>query len=119
LTEENGYFPDCMVVCDEEGKKDRYYDRPLVLVEVSSPSTQYLDRAKKTQDYMQIPSLMLYAIIDSTENHVICIYRKSANTWEELDFPNEGMIRLPSISGFPDIELNSSELYEKTDIRTP
>jgi len=117
LTEENGYFPDCMVVCAEEGKKERYYDRPLVLVEVSSPGTQYLDRAKKKQDYMQLPSLSLYLIIDSTRNHVTGIYRKSGNTWEEFAFTNESTIHLPVIDGLPEIAFTAAQLYEKTGVK--
>ena len=119
LTEENGYFPDCMVVCAEEGKKNLYYDRPLVLIEVSSPSTQYLDRAKKKRDYRQLPSLLLYVIVDSTRNQVMGIYRKSCNTWEEFNFVNQSKICLPLIDGLPEIVFTAAELYEKTGIRTP
>lgn len=119
LTEENGYFSDCMVVCDREGKKERYYDRPLVLIEVSSPSTQYLDRAKKKQDYMQIPSLMLYLIIDSTRNRLTGIYRKSGNTWEEWEVADTRTVKLPAVHGLPDMEFGTAELYAKTDIPTP
>ena len=117
LTEENGYFSDCMVVCAPEGKKERYYDRPLVLIEVSSPSTRYLDRAKKKQDYMQLPSLSLYLIIDSSRNQVAGIYRNSGDTWEEFAFANENTIRLPVIGGLPEIAFTAAELYEKTGIK--
>jgi Uma2 family endonuclease len=120
LLEENGYFPDSMVVCAEEGKKALYYDLPLVLIEVSSPGTQYLDRAKKKQDYMQLPSLRLYLIIDSTRNHVIAVYRKSGNTWEERYFTNvTDAIALPVINGLPPIMLPTTELYAKTGVAIP
>ncbi len=99
------------------GKKERYYDCPLVLVEVSSPSTQYLDRAKKKQDYMQLPSLSLYLIIDSIRNHVAGIYRQSGNTWEEFAVTNESTIDLPVIGGLPEIAFTAAQLYEKTGVK--
>jgi Uma2 family endonuclease len=105
-----------MVVCVEAGKKERYYDCPLVLIEVSSPGTQYLDRAKKKQDYLQLPLLSLYLIIDSTRNHVTAIYRKSGNSWEEFAFTNERTIHLPVISGLPAIAFTAAQLYEKTAV---
>jgi hypothetical protein len=66
---------------------------------------------------MQLPSLLLYLIIDSTRNHVTGIYRKSGNTWEEFAFTNERTIRLPVISGLPVIAFTAAQLYEKTAVK--
>lgn len=117
LNEENSYFPDCMVVCDTGGKKDLYYDRPLILIEIGSPGTQYLDRARKKQDYMQLPSLLLYLMIDSTRNQVAGIYRKSGNIWEEFGFSGEIIFHLPPITGLPEMVFTAAQVYEKTAVR--
>jgi hypothetical protein len=66
---------------------------------------------------MQLPSLLLYLIIDSSRNQVTGIYRKSGNTWEEFAFANKSTIRLPLVDGVPEIALNAAELYEKTGIK--
>jgi len=116
LTEENGYFPDCMVVCDSTGKKDFYYGNPLVIVEIGSPGTQYLDRAKKKQDYMQLPSLRLYLMIDSTRNQMTGVYRQSSNTWEEFRCSGESTFHLPLIAGLPEMVFTAAEIYEKTAV---
>jgi hypothetical protein len=100
------------------GKKELYYDRPAVLVEIGSPGTQYLDRVKKKQDYRQLPSLLLYLMIDSTRNQLTGIYRKSGNTWEEFGFSGEIALRLPPITGLPERVFTAAEVYEKTVLRT-
>ncbi len=59
------YYPDVMVTCDEdEGSDDYYTDTPKLIVEVLSSSTRKMDKAIKMRDYIQIPSLEEYVLIE-------------------------------------------------------
>ena len=51
------YSPDIMACCDEEDRDPLYRERPCVLVEVLSPSTEPDDRQGKFQLYKTIPTL--------------------------------------------------------------
>jgi Uma2 family endonuclease len=46
-------------------------DRPVIIVEVLSPSTRGLDKTIKLADYFRIPSLRHYLIVDLTRRHVV------------------------------------------------
>ncbi|QEP42366.1 Uma2 family endonuclease [Ectothiorhodospiraceae bacterium BW-2] len=62
---DNFYYPDVMVSCDESDKDDPYYrQRPILLVEVLSKSTQQYDRTHKAEIYRTIPSLQEYVLIE-------------------------------------------------------
>ena len=52
------------------------YDDPVILVEVTSPSTAQTDFAAKLVDYARIPSLAHYLIID-TERRVAIHHRRT------------------------------------------
>lgn len=112
LSEENGYFPDCMIICSKEGKKEKYYDMPLVIIEVVSPGSQYLDKAKKKIDYMQLPSLELYLMIESSKKEVKGIIRTGVNNWTEIEIKENRSINLKMTS----IEIYIDDLYEQTDL---
>lgn len=112
LSEENGYFPDCMITCDKSGKKDKYYDTPVIIVEVVSPGSEYLDRAKKKTDYLQLPSLKLYLIIDSTKKQINAAFRTSNNSWTEIEIIDNYEFEVDAIP----ININSDELYTQTDL---
>jgi Uma2 family endonuclease len=63
--EATGYFayPDVSVVCAPiQGTSDDAITNPVLIVEVSSPSTADFDRGTKFNHYRQIPSLKEYII---------------------------------------------------------
>jgi Uma2 family endonuclease len=61
---ENFYYPDMMVVCDDKEENDYYRTSPVIIVEVLSKSTRQNDRTIKKQDYLQIPTLEEYVLIE-------------------------------------------------------
>jgi Uma2 family endonuclease len=58
------YYPDLMVACGPEGESSLYEDSPCLIVEVTSPSTAFIDRHEKMLAYRRIPSLGAYLIFD-------------------------------------------------------
>lgn len=64
--------PDVAVRCGEpvKGKAIRY-DDPIVLVEVSSPSTAHVDGMRKVTEYLGLPSVRHYLIVDLDDRNVV------------------------------------------------
>ena len=60
-----GYYPDLAVYCTDEVHPLDAETRiaPILLVEVTSRSTEKKDRGVKLEDYLQIPSLREYLIV--------------------------------------------------------
>ena len=62
---ENFYYPDVIVVCEED-PETYYKESPLIVVEVLSPSTNQKDRTQKRWDYLNIPTLQEYVLIEQS-----------------------------------------------------
>ncbi|MBF0218296.1 MAG: Uma2 family endonuclease [Gammaproteobacteria bacterium] len=59
------YYPDVMVCCDDSDREDPYYRRrPTLIVEVLSKTTQQYDRGHKADIYRALPSLQTYILIE-------------------------------------------------------
>lgn len=73
------YYPDVMVGCDSRDTHQLYLCFPKVLVEVSSESTERLDRGEKRLAYQTIPTLEEYLIV-AQDRPEVTVFRK-ANQW--------------------------------------
>ena len=54
------YYPDIVVACDPEDDDDYFVKRPVLVVEVESPSTAAIDRREKLMAYRKVESLREY-----------------------------------------------------------
>jgi len=64
-TQGDFYYPDIMVVCDEhENDSDYVKHAPKLIVEVLSKSTRVFDHSIKQTNYLKIPSLEYYVLIE-------------------------------------------------------
>lgn len=97
----NRYFPDASVAC---GETRDYTDRPVLVVEVLSPSTMREDLGPKLENYLRIPGLryVLYLWQDQPR----------ARLWQPGSPPvdiagTDAVVRLPALG----IELPMAELY--------
>ena len=57
------YYPDVMVSCDDQPPSEYYEERPVLIVEVLSPSTETRDKLEKLAAYSSISSLLEYFTI--------------------------------------------------------
>ena len=57
------YYPDIMVACDPNPVSEFYEDKPILVVEVLSPSTETRDKLEKLAAYGAIVPLKEYIII--------------------------------------------------------
>lgn len=106
------YYPDAFVVCNPNPANDTYHDAPVVVLEVTSPSTRRIDLGEKKDAYLAIPTLMVYLVAESTEP-VVQVYRRSPNG----DFQRELAIGLEASIPLPEIgaTLALADLYEGID----
>ena len=59
------YYPDVLVSCGPDDTASHHREKPVLLIEVLSPSTERIDRTEKLEAYQRIPSLQEYTLIAS------------------------------------------------------
>lgn len=57
------YYPDVMVSCDETPPSEYYEDKPVLIIEVCSPTSETRDKLEKLAAYASIPSLVEYLTV--------------------------------------------------------
>jgi len=93
----NYRYPDVLVVCDNDFIDNKYATKtPVILVEVLSRSTRKTDEKDKFLEYINIPSLKEYVIIEQ-DIVDITVYRKTDNGRSTHYFMGE-TIKLESIN---------------------
>ena len=103
-------YPDASVVRGRAERDDQ--DRnalinPVVLVEVTSPSTEAYDRGEKLDHYKRIPSLQEVLIVAHAEIRVDVWRRRSGEEWTVVSAGPEGGAPLQSLT----CELAVAEIY--------
>lgn len=58
------FYPDVIVVCDDEQGDDYYTEKPVIIVEVLSKGTRRNDKSLKMTAYKMLPSLQEYVLIE-------------------------------------------------------
>lgn len=85
--EDRFFYPDVMVACDDDEQDAYYRERPCLVVEVLSPSTERRDRADKFFAYRKLPSLQEYVLV-AQDTQRVEVYRR--DTQWELEIYGEG-----------------------------
>ena len=94
------YYPDLLVSCEENPASPYFRNEPVLVVEVTSPSTERVDRSEKPLFYRQMPSLREYAVIDQQRAHVELHRPQPDGGWityffdasdDEVEFASVGM----------------------------
>ena len=99
------YYPDIMIVCEQDSNDDYYKEKPSLIVEVLSKSTERIDKHEKLQAYLAMPSLQTYLMIDSREK-LIKGYHRTESGWEERAYRETdevGIECLEMMLGFEEI----------------
>ena len=105
------YYPDVMVVCEphDAGDEALYQSAPCLLVEVTSPSTEAIDRREKLISYRKIPSLKAYLIVDQESLRVERHWRDDKGQWWHAEaVGTEGVVPIPC----PETRLTLPQIYE-------
>lgn len=107
LNDELFYYPDVVVGCDSRDTHRLYLCYPKLIVEVSSDSTERLDRREKRWAYQTIETLEEYLLV-SQDRFEATVFRRRKN-WDAEVFRNlNESVDLNSIS----LSLPLSGIYE-------
>ena len=94
-------YPDAGVVC---GPTQRAGDdrlavvNPVLLVEVTSPSTEDYDRGEKLRQYQLLPSLREVLLVSHTEP-LLTLHRREGESWRLLSAGRGETVTIDSIGG--------------------
>jgi len=100
-------YPDCMVVCDDDSDDEYYTQSPIILVEVLSRSTRQVDEKDKRMEYLNIPSLQEYILIEQDFVDVEVVRRSSG--WQSQHYFLGDELYLASI----DLTISVEALYQR------
>jgi Uma2 family endonuclease len=104
------YQPDALVYCGpREDGKAREIDNPLILVEVTSPSTGWRDVGKKLTGYFSLPSVVHYLLL-YPDDRTLVHHKRAEGGLIETRILSEGPLRLDP----PGLDLMISDLFGGT-----
>ncbi len=107
VDEHTAHEPDALVYCgDEVPNSSVEVPNPVIVVEVLSPSTRYIDASAKLAGYYSRPSVQHYLIVDPDKPLVVHHRRKEGNTLTTRIL-SEGPISLEP----PGIEVRIEDFY--------
>ena len=105
----NYYYPDCMVICDDERVDDSTSkSNPVLIVEVLSKSTESFDRGEKFEAYRTIESLQEYVLISQHKPLIEIFTKNEYGFWLLRDAKGmDASIKLNSV----EVEISLAEIY--------
>lgn len=101
------YYPDILVSCDTTDNHPYYRERPVLIIEVLSTSTERIDRIEKRARYQAIPELQEYVLV-AQDFPRIEVYRRS-QAWRGEEYFIEHQFRLESIN----MEFKVTDIYRR------
>jgi Uma2 family endonuclease len=110
-------FPDASVICGPLQQHDPSPTatalNPMILVEVTSDSSEDYDMGPKLEYYRTIPSLREYVIVSHRERRITVHGRTSDGTWETRVATSAGEVSIPSLG----VHLRIDEVYSNSAVR--
>jgi len=107
------YYPDVVVACDGPGADAYYRKQPRLIIEVSSPGTERIDRSEKLLAYKRVKSLKEY-VIASQDRILIEVFRRQRGgrwSWEVLTELTD-QLRLESLG----LTLTAAQIYRRVKL---
>ncbi len=102
------YYPDLVVTCDPEDNHDYFVKRPVLVVEVESPSTSAIDRREKLMAYRKLESLIEYLMLAQDRISAHIFRRDQDGNWSSEELGSQSELRLESVG----VILPLASLYE-------
>ena len=113
VTESLFYYPDVVVACDGPGADAYYRKQPRLIIEVSSPGTERIDRSEKLLAYKQVKSLKEYVIVSQDRVHIEVFRRGRGDRWNWQVLTNPGdELRLESVG----LTLTAGRVYRRVKL---
>ncbi len=106
------YYPDIVVTCDPEDNDDYLVKRPVLVVEVESPSTATIDRREKLMAYRKVESLREYLRLSQDSINAEVHRRDDNGNWWSEEIGTDQKLRLESAG----LNVALSALYEGVEL---
>lgn len=103
------YYPDVIVSCQPDEADEYYLEKPCLIVEVSSKSTEWKDYTEKALAYQKLSSLQVYLIMSQDQPQVTMYFRDQAGNWEVTRF--DGLEQTINLT-CPRVSLALANIYE-------
>lgn len=101
-------YPDVVVICEDDPSEDeRFRESPILIIEVLSKSTRKKDKGEKRLEYLAIPSLLEYVLIEQDFAEVE-VQRRSAG-WQSSYYFLGDEVTLESVNATLSVEA----IYER------
>ncbi len=101
--------PDIVVDCGKDDPDLTVADKPVLVIEVLSPSTRQLDLVRKVAEYQSVPSILHILLLEADEPTGLLHTREAGAAWSTLTLIGaETEIPLTALG----ITLPLSDLYE-------
>jgi Uma2 family endonuclease len=107
------YYPDVVVTYDTEDNDEYVKTRPVLIVEVTSPSTTVTDHREKLLAYRKLPSLREYVMVAQHEMKVEIYRLDSRGYWWFEAYGPDDSFTLDSVN----MEIAVKDLYEGAVLR--
>lgn len=103
-------YPDVMVICDNDSSDDDYIRKnPLIIIEVLSKSTRKKDKVEKRQEYLALPSLQEYVLIE--QNFTEIDVQRRSESWRSSYYYLGDEITFESV----DVTLSVEDIYQRVE----
>jgi Uma2 family endonuclease len=106
------YYPDVVVACDPEDNDDYFVNRPVLVVEVESPSTSLIDRREKLMAYRKLESLREYVMLSQDSISAVVFHRDDKGEWWSEQLGPGDDLRLESVG----LSVALTGLYEGVEL---
>jgi len=106
-------YPDALVTCTKFADTERLVPSVVVVFEVLSPTSGYIDRIVKVREYRAVPTIRRYVILEYASMGVTVLARDGADDpWTATTLTADETLQMPEIG----IEIPVFEFYEGTDV---
>jgi Uma2 family endonuclease len=111
LSNRRQYYPDVSVSCDPaDWTRTKALEAPSVVVEVLSPSTEFIDNGEKLAAYQNYPTIQEILLVNARKRLVEHYHRVTLEQWQRFIYTsNDDVVQLTNI----DVSLAVKDIYHK------
>ncbi len=106
-------YPDAFVVCSPAPAGTLVVTEPVIVFEILSDSTSYIDRIEKNREYRDTPSILRYVILEQTRP-AATVHVRTGDAWVVEVLVGDATLELPEIEA----ALSLTDLYEGLEFPT-
>jgi len=106
---EEFFYPDVMVVCQEDNENAYYNTSPTIIVEVLSKATRKFDQSQKRLRCQSLPTLEEYLLVEQDKGEIQVFSRKDG--WQSIYYYLGDEIVFPSL----DIAVPVEAIYDQVN----